>query len=73
MGFRYRAKKPLPTIASLSDGSWIEQTTPDGIIYREFFATSGWQTGLTTITEIWSGRSQEEVDHHFLDRRTTSA
>ena len=28
---------------------------PDGTIYKEFFATSGWQTGLTTGTEIWSG------------------
>ncbi|HEU4872448.1 MAG TPA: S8 family peptidase, partial [Pyrinomonadaceae bacterium] len=38
-----------------SDGSWSMQTTPDGITYREFFATSGWQTGLTTLTEVWSG------------------
>lgn len=38
-----------------SDGTWSMQTTPDGIDYREFFATSGWQTGLTTLTEIWSG------------------
>ncbi len=37
------------------DGSWSQQTTPDGTIYKEFFATSGWQTGLTTMTEIWSG------------------
>ena len=44
------------TIYSVAgDGSWTQQTAPDGTIYKEFFATSGWQTGLTTTTEIWSG------------------
>ena len=38
-----------------SNGSWSQLTAPDGTTYREFFATSGWQTGLTTITEIWVG------------------
>lgn len=38
-----------------TDGSWSLQTTPDGTTYREFYATSGWQTGLTTLTEIWVG------------------
>jgi hypothetical protein len=37
------------------DNSWTQQTLPDGTIYKEFFATSGWQTGLTTSTEFWSG------------------
>jgi hypothetical protein len=30
-------------------------TFPDGTIYKEFFATTGWQRGLTTQTENWSG------------------
>ena len=38
-----------------ADGSWSQQTMPDGTVYKEFFGTSGWQTGLTTSTEIWSG------------------
>lgn len=38
-----------------TDKSWGQQTTPDGNIYKEFFATSGWQNGLTTSTEFWSG------------------
>ncbi|HJP94768.1 MAG TPA: S8 family serine peptidase [Pyrinomonadaceae bacterium] len=38
-----------------ADGSYTQETTPDGTIYKEFFAISGWQTGLTTSTEIWSG------------------
>jgi YD repeat-containing protein len=29
-------------------------TTPDGTLYKEFYG-SGWQRGLTTQTEIWSG------------------
>lgn len=43
------------TTYSVSGSSWTQQTAPDGTIYKEFFATSGWQTGLTTSTEIWSG------------------
>jgi RHS repeat-associated protein len=45
----------VTTYSVASDGSWGQQTTPDGTIYKEFFATSGWQSGLTTTTEIWSG------------------
>jgi len=42
------------------DGSWSQQTAPDGTIYKEFFATSGWQTGLTTLTEIWSNNLKKK-------------
>jgi YD repeat-containing protein len=39
-----------------ADNSWSqEQTTTTGPIHKEFFATSGWQTGLTTSTEDWLG------------------
>lgn len=39
-----------------ADGSWTQVTMPDTTtVYKEFFATSGWQTGLTTGTETWSG------------------
>ena len=38
-----------------ADGSWTQQITPDGTVYKEFFATAGWQSGLTTNTEVWSG------------------
>lgn len=38
-----------------ADGSWTQVTMPDTTtIYKEFFATSGWQSGLTTRTENWS-------------------
>src|SRR5215213_8832696 len=46
----------LTTYSVATDGSWTEETLPDRTtIYKEFFATSGWQSGLTTRTEIWSG------------------
>jgi YD repeat-containing protein len=35
--------------------AWGEVTFPDGTIYKEFFATTGWQRGLTTQTENWAG------------------
>ena len=38
-----------------SDGSWTQQTMPDQTVYKELFATSGWQTGLTIGSEIWVG------------------
>jgi RHS repeat-associated protein len=39
-----------------SDGSWTQVTMPDTTTtYKELFATSGWQSGLTTGTEIRSG------------------
>jgi YD repeat-containing protein len=35
--------------------AWGQVTFPDGTIYKEIFATTGWQRGLTTQTENWSG------------------
>lgn len=43
------------TSYSVSGSSWSQQTLPDGTIYKEIFATSGWQSGLTITTELWSG------------------
>lgn len=37
------------------NGAWSQVTMPDGTVYKAFFATSGWQKGLTTSTEVWSG------------------
>jgi len=39
-----------------TDNSWTQVTLPDTTTtYKEIFATSGWQTGLTTGTEVRSG------------------
>jgi YD repeat-containing protein len=35
--------------------AWGQVTFPDGTIYKELFAATGWQRGLTTQTENWSG------------------
>ena len=46
----------VTTYSVAGDGSWTQVTMPDTTtIYKEFFATSGWQSGLTTRTENWSG------------------
>jgi len=37
------------------DNSWAQQTAPDGTIYKVFFHTSGWRSGLTAGSEVWSG------------------
>src|SRR5262249_16049427 len=36
-----------------SDGSCV-LTAPDGTSYKEYYGT-GWQRGLTTLSEVWSG------------------
>jgi len=42
----------VTTYSVATDGSWTQVTMPDTTTtYKEFFATSGWQSGLTTRTE----------------------
>ncbi|MEP6912282.1 MAG: S8 family peptidase, partial [bacterium] len=44
-----------------ADNSWSQQqTTTSGPIFKEFYGTSGWQTGLTTSTETWSGGAKKK-------------
>lgn len=43
----------VTTYSAATDNSWSQQTTPDGVIYKEIFFTSGWQTGLTQQSEVW--------------------
>ncbi|HEU4932509.1 MAG TPA: RHS repeat-associated core domain-containing protein, partial [Pyrinomonadaceae bacterium] len=45
----------VTSYSAAGDNSWAQLTTPDGTIYKEFFHTSGWQSGLTHTTEVWSG------------------
>lgn len=35
-------------------------TAPDNTIYKEFYASSTWQKGLTTSTEIWVSSTKEK-------------
>ncbi len=50
----------LTTYSVAGDGSWSQQTTPDGTVYKEFLATTGWQSGLTSQTEVWSGAVKQK-------------
>jgi RHS repeat-associated protein len=45
----------VTSYSTSGDGSWTQVTTPDGTTYKEFFHTSGWQSGLTHTTEVWVG------------------
>jgi len=36
-----------------ADGACV-MTAPDGTVYKEYYG-SGWQKGLTTLSEVWSG------------------
>jgi RHS repeat-associated protein len=49
------SNEAVTSFSVASDNSWVQQTTPDGTIYKEFYAISGWGTGLTTAHEVWSG------------------
>jgi YD repeat-containing protein len=55
-----------------TDGSWSQQTTPDLTIYKEFFYTSGWQSGLTSGTEVWSGGVKKKWTTTFWTQDDTS-
>jgi len=35
---------------------------PDGTVYKEYFATTGWQTGLTTTTKNYVTIEDEQAD-----------
>lgn len=48
------------TYGYADDRSWGQVTTPDQTVYKELFATTGWQKGLTTGTEIWVGGVKEK-------------
>ena len=44
----------ITTYSAASDFSWCQMTAPDGTIHKEFYGT-GWQKGLATTSEVWSG------------------
>lgn len=43
----------ITTYSVAGDGACV-MTAPDGTIYKEYYGT-GWQRGLTTLSEVWSG------------------
>jgi YD repeat-containing protein len=43
----------ITTYSVAGDGACV-LTAPDGTIYKEYYGT-GWQKGLTTLSEVWAG------------------
>jgi YD repeat-containing protein len=43
----------ITTYSVAGDGACV-LTAPDGTVYKEYYGT-GWQRGLTTLSEVWSG------------------
>jgi YD repeat-containing protein len=43
----------VTTYSVAGDGA-CTMTTPDGTVYKQYYG-SGWQRGLTTLSEVWSG------------------
>jgi YD repeat-containing protein len=44
----------MTAYSTASDYSSGQMTMPDRTVYKELYATSGWQKGLTTRTEVWA-------------------
>jgi YD repeat-containing protein len=53
------------------DGSCV-LTAPDGTIYKEYYGT-GWQRGLTTLSEVWSGGVRQKWTTTAWTQDNTSA
>jgi RHS repeat-associated protein len=51
-----------PNSAGGNPPAWSKLTTPDGTVYKEFFATTGYQTGLTTSTKTYANATDEQSD-----------
>jgi YD repeat-containing protein len=44
-----------PETSASETGTLVQQTAPDGTIYKEYSHASGWDAGLTLLSELWSG------------------
>ncbi len=53
-GVMNASQEVVTSYSVAGDGSWSQQTAPDGTIHKEFFYTTTWQSGLTYQTEVRS-------------------
>ena len=53
-GYNNVPSQVITTYSAASDFSWCQMIGPDGTIYKDFYGT-GWQKGLATSSEVWSG------------------
>ncbi|HXL79253.1 MAG TPA: hypothetical protein VN951_00130, partial [Pyrinomonadaceae bacterium] len=44
-----------PETGASQTGTLVQQTAPDGTVYNEYSHASGWDAGLTQLSEFWSG------------------
>jgi len=58
-GVAVASEEAVTAYAVAADNSWSKVTFPDLTIYKEFFATTGWQTGLTTSTKNFASATDE--------------
>ena len=48
----------ITTYSVAGDGACV-MTAPDGTVYKEYYGT-GWQRGLTTLSEVWTGAVRQK-------------
>ncbi|MEK6278780.1 MAG: S8 family serine peptidase [Acidobacteriota bacterium] len=48
--------------AAATDNSWSKVTAPDGVVRKEFYGTTTWQTGLTTTSKVYENAAAESAD-----------
>lgn len=60
----------ITTYSVAGDGACV-MTAPDGTIYKEYYGT-GWQRGLTTLSEVWSGGVRQKWTTTAWTQDTTS-
>ncbi|MFN2533002.1 MAG: S8 family serine peptidase [Pyrinomonadaceae bacterium] len=41
-------------------GTLVQQTAPDGTVYKEYSNASGWDAGMPRLTEFWSGGARKK-------------
>ncbi|MEO7970852.1 MAG: S8 family peptidase, partial [bacterium] len=49
-----------PETSATQTGTLVQQTAPDGTIYKEYSHATGWDAGLGRLTEFWSGGSRKK-------------
>jgi subtilisin family serine protease len=61
-----------PNSAGGNQPAWSQVTTPDGTVYKELYATTGWQKGLITGTEVWVGGVKKKLTNILWTQDDTS-
>lgn len=49
------AEEAVTTYTADAGGAWSQQKAPDNTVYKEYYATTGWQKGMVTKTEVLVG------------------